>query len=190
MSALKNPILVVLDNASYHNVKTEDTVWPNFGQKKLFSKTILHNTTFLFLIMKSPSFDMARNTKSQRQSNPHLAYQHAKQSNVCLYPRVFVGHQTHHSEATYNLCSDLVNPCYTYAKIGDNRRVLYDQVSIINDGCNYLRKIKYFMEAGYANETIGFFAAFSLLKRGSNVFTNFWNSGNNTKHCSDRLNNT
>ena len=26
--------MVVLDNASYHNVKTEDTVCPNFSQKK------------------------------------------------------------------------------------------------------------------------------------------------------------
>ncbi len=34
-------------------------------------------------------------------------------------------------------------------KIGDNRRVLYDQVSIINDRCNYLRKIKSFREALY-----------------------------------------
>jgi hypothetical protein len=34
-------------------------------------------------------------------------------------------------------------------KIGDNRRVLYDQVSIINDRCNYLIKIKSFREAGY-----------------------------------------
>jgi transposase len=34
MLALKNPSLVVLDNASYHNVKTEDTVCPNFSQKK------------------------------------------------------------------------------------------------------------------------------------------------------------
>jgi hypothetical protein len=32
--ALKNPGLVVLDNASYHNVKTEDTVCPNFSLKK------------------------------------------------------------------------------------------------------------------------------------------------------------
>jgi transposase len=36
MPALKNPSLVVLDNASYHNVKTEDTVCPNFSQKKAF----------------------------------------------------------------------------------------------------------------------------------------------------------
>jgi hypothetical protein len=52
MPALKNLSLVVLDNASYHNVKTEDTVCPNCSLKKV------------------------------------------------------VGHQTHHSEATYNLCSD------------------------------------------------------------------------------------
>ena len=31
----------------------------------------------------------------------------------------------------------------------DNRRVLSDQVSIINDRCNYLRKIKFLREAGY-----------------------------------------
>jgi hypothetical protein len=34
MPALKNSSLVVLDNASYHNVKTEDMVCPNFCQKK------------------------------------------------------------------------------------------------------------------------------------------------------------
>jgi hypothetical protein len=34
MPALKNPSLAVLDNASYHNVKTDDTVCPNFSQKK------------------------------------------------------------------------------------------------------------------------------------------------------------
>jgi hypothetical protein len=34
MPALKNPGLVVLDNASYHNVKTEDTVCPNFSLRK------------------------------------------------------------------------------------------------------------------------------------------------------------
>ena len=31
---VKNPSLVVLDNASYHNVKTEETMCPNFSQKK------------------------------------------------------------------------------------------------------------------------------------------------------------
>jgi hypothetical protein len=30
----------------------------------------------------------------------------------------------------------------------ENGRVLYDQASIINDRCNYLRKIKSFREAG------------------------------------------
>jgi transposase len=34
MPALKNPSLVVLDNASYHNVKTEDTLCPNFSKTK------------------------------------------------------------------------------------------------------------------------------------------------------------
>jgi hypothetical protein len=34
MPALKNPSLVVLDNTSYHNVKTGDTVCPNFSQEK------------------------------------------------------------------------------------------------------------------------------------------------------------
>jgi hypothetical protein len=37
----------------------------------------------------------------------------------------------------------------TLIDLGYNRRVLYDQVSIINDRCTYLRKIKYFREAGY-----------------------------------------
>jgi hypothetical protein len=36
MPALKNPSLVVLDNASYHNVKTEDTVCPNFSLDHMF----------------------------------------------------------------------------------------------------------------------------------------------------------
>jgi transposase len=41
MPALKNPRMVVLDNASYHNVKTEDTVFPNVtGSQK---KTVLQN---------------------------------------------------------------------------------------------------------------------------------------------------
>ena len=29
-----------------------------------------------------------------------------------------------------------------YKKSGDNRRLLYDQRSVINDRCNYLRKIE------------------------------------------------
>jgi hypothetical protein len=43
----------------------------------------------------------------------------------------------------------LIDLGYTYDKIGDYRSVLYDQVSIINERCNYLRKIKSFREAGY-----------------------------------------
>jgi transposase len=44
MSALKNPSLVVLDNASYHNVTTEDTVYPNFSQKKSCSQKLSYTT--------------------------------------------------------------------------------------------------------------------------------------------------
>jgi hypothetical protein len=38
----------------------------------------------------------------------------------------------------------LIDLGYTYITMGDNQRVLYDQVSIINYRCNYLRKIKSF----------------------------------------------
>ena len=48
MPALKNPSLVVLDNASYHNVKTKDTVCPNVSQKKAVLQNYLtqHNISF------------------------------------------------------------------------------------------------------------------------------------------------
>jgi hypothetical protein len=49
----------------------------------------------------------------------------------------------------FKLTLTLIDLGYTYEKIGDNQRVLYDQVSIINDRCNYLRKFKSFREAGY-----------------------------------------
>jgi hypothetical protein len=38
---------------------------------------------------------------------------------------------------------------YKYKKCCDNRRLLYDQRSVINDRCNYLRKIRKFREVGY-----------------------------------------
>jgi hypothetical protein len=42
-----------------------------------------------------------------RQSNPHFAYLHAKQSNVCLYPRVFLGHHI--------ICAVIVvKPCFIH----------------------------------------------------------------------------
>jgi hypothetical protein len=64
MSALKNPSLVVLDNASYHNVKTEDTVCPNFSQKK----TILHDTTFPFLLLIPKQYYMKKLNKKDPSS--------------------------------------------------------------------------------------------------------------------------
>ena len=51
------------------------------------------------------------------------------------------------SKSKLNLA--LIDLGYTCKIIGDNRRVLYDQVYIINDRCNYLRKIQSFREAGY-----------------------------------------
>jgi hypothetical protein len=40
---------------------------------------------------------------------------------------------------------------YKYKKSGGNRRLLYDQRSVINDRCNYLPKIRKFREDGYDN---------------------------------------
>ena len=48
MPALKNHSLVVLDNASYHNVKTEDTVCPNFSQEKAVLQSYLTQHNILF----------------------------------------------------------------------------------------------------------------------------------------------
>jgi hypothetical protein len=48
MSALKNPILVVLENTSYYNVKSEDTVCPNFSQKKAVLQNYLTQHDILF----------------------------------------------------------------------------------------------------------------------------------------------
>jgi hypothetical protein len=55
MPALKNPSLVVLDNASYDNVKTEDTVCPNFSQNKAVLQNYLtqHNIPFSATDQKS-----------------------------------------------------------------------------------------------------------------------------------------
>ena len=61
MPAPKNPSLVVLDNASYHNVKTEDKWCAQIlVRKKLFSKTISHNTTFLFLLLIPKKYYMKK----------------------------------------------------------------------------------------------------------------------------------
>jgi hypothetical protein len=60
MPALKNANLVVLDNASYHNAKTEDTVCPNYSQKKAALQTIIHNTTFPFLLLIPKKYNMKK----------------------------------------------------------------------------------------------------------------------------------
>ena len=71
LSALKNPSMVVLDNASYHNVKTEDKCVQILVRKKLFSKTILHNTTFPFLLpIPKKSIIWKNKTKTRGSQEP------------------------------------------------------------------------------------------------------------------------
>ena len=51
------------------------------------------------------------------------------------------------SKSTLSLT--LLDLGYRYKKNGDNKMLLYDQRSVINDRCNYLRKIRKFREDGY-----------------------------------------
>ena len=66
MPALKNPSLVVFDNASYHNVKTEDTVCPNFSQKKAVLQNCLtqHNTPFSATDTKKVLYEKIKQKKT------------------------------------------------------------------------------------------------------------------------------
>ena len=54
MPALKSPSVIVLDNASYHNIKTEETVVPNFNQRKAVLQDYVskHNIPFQPLEIK------------------------------------------------------------------------------------------------------------------------------------------
>ena len=64
--ALKNPSLAVLDNASYHNVKTEDTVCPNFSQKKGVLQNYLtqHNIPFSATDTKKALYEKIKQKKT------------------------------------------------------------------------------------------------------------------------------
>jgi transposase len=66
MPALKNPGLVVLDNASYHNVKTEDTVCPNLSQKKAVLQNYLtqHNIPFSATDTKKVLYEKIKQKKT------------------------------------------------------------------------------------------------------------------------------
>ena len=66
MPALKNPSLVVLGNASYHNVKTEDTVCPNFSQKKALLQNYLtqHNVHFSATDTKTVLYEKLKQKKT------------------------------------------------------------------------------------------------------------------------------
>ena len=67
MPALTNPSLVVLDNANYHNVKTEDTVCPNFSQKKAVLQNYLtqHNIRFSATDTKKVLYKEIKQKKTQ-----------------------------------------------------------------------------------------------------------------------------
>jgi hypothetical protein len=58
--------LVVLDNASYHNVKTEDTVCPNFSQKKAVLQIYLtqHNIPFSATNTKKVLYEKIKQKKT------------------------------------------------------------------------------------------------------------------------------
>jgi transposase len=66
MPALKNPTLVVLDKANYHNVKTEDTVCPNFSQKKAVLQNYLtqHNIPFSATDTKNVLYEQIKQKKT------------------------------------------------------------------------------------------------------------------------------
>ena len=66
MPALKNPSLVVLDNASYHNVKTEDTVCQNFSEKKAVLQNYLtqHNIPFSATDTKKVLYEKIKQKKT------------------------------------------------------------------------------------------------------------------------------
>ena len=53
MPALKSPSVMVLDNASYHNIKTEETLCQTLIREKLSYKIIFQNTTFVFSPLKN-----------------------------------------------------------------------------------------------------------------------------------------
>jgi hypothetical protein len=66
MPALKNPSLVVLDNATYHNVKTEDTVCTNFSQKKAVLQNYLtqHSIPFSATDTKKVLYEKIKQKKT------------------------------------------------------------------------------------------------------------------------------
>jgi hypothetical protein len=59
MPALKSPSVIVLDNASYHNIKTEETVVSNFNQRKPVLQDYLskHNIPFQPLETKKQLYE-------------------------------------------------------------------------------------------------------------------------------------
>jgi hypothetical protein len=63
----------VLDNASYHNVKTEDTVCPTFSQKKAVLQNYLtqHNIPFSATDTKKVLYEKIKQKKTDKIANLH-----------------------------------------------------------------------------------------------------------------------
>jgi hypothetical protein len=69
MPALKNPSLVVLDNARYPNVKREDTMGPNFSQKKAVLQNYLtqYNIPFSATDTKKVLYKKKKKKKTKKK---------------------------------------------------------------------------------------------------------------------------
>ena len=83
MPALKSPSVIVLDNASYHNIKTEETVVPNFNQRKAVLQDYLskHNIPFQPLETKKQLYEKIKFKKllsvfSSPDPKGHVRYCH------------------------------------------------------------------------------------------------------------------
>jgi hypothetical protein len=101
------PSVIVLDNASYHNIKTAETVVPNFNQRKAVLQDYLskHNIPFQSLETKKQLYEKIKFKKllSTYQSNPPHDYQRAKLSTFYLFLKGSLGHQNHQLVTTCSL---------------------------------------------------------------------------------------
>jgi hypothetical protein len=127
----------VLDNASYHNVKTEDTVCPNFSQKKAVLQNHLTQHNIFF---------SATDTKK-------VLYEKIKQKK---FPVVSIDFHTTQEKQHYSSPGDghypLIWPETLNRSMQNNQTFAFTRWyfwGIRHYRCNYLRKIKSFREAGY-----------------------------------------
>jgi hypothetical protein len=92
MQALKSPSVIVLDNASYHNIKTEEAVVPNFNQRKAVLQDYLqdylskHNIPFQPLETKKQLYE-----KNQISIKPSSRLPVCKTINLLPFPEGMFG---------------------------------------------------------------------------------------------------